>query len=82
MNIWNKIWIVIEAFVGIFVIWLFCTLTTIVLTWIVMGISFGECTGVLLEEYQTYIKVGYGIILTAAIAQYLRKLYRKYNIKE
>ena len=81
-TIWKKIGIALEASVGIFVIWLICTVFTVILTIVIMQISFGGCTAELLEEYQTYIKVGYGTVLTLCIAYYVRRLYRKYNIKE
>ena len=78
---WSKVWITIEALVGLFVIWIACTLFTIVLTWVIMGIRFGECTVVLMEEYWSYIKIGYGTIVAICFSEYLRRLYRKYKIK-
>jgi len=77
---WYKVWIAIEALVSLFVIWLMCTLFTVLLTWGLMAIKYGECTAILIEQYASYIKIGYGAILTICIAQYLRRLYRKYKI--
>ena len=45
-----------------------------------MAIKYGECTVVLMEQYQTYIKVGYGAIVTICFGAYLRRLYNKYKI--
>lgn len=81
-NIWKKIWIAIEALVGIFAIFLSCTLFTIVVTWIGMGIKYGECTFELFEQYQKLIFIAYGTILSICIAQYIRRLYRKYKIED
>jgi hypothetical protein len=81
-SFWKKVWIVIEALVGLFVIWIVCTLFTILLTWTLMGIKYGECTAELIEKYEMYIKIGYGAILTICAAQYLQRLYRKYRITD
>jgi len=80
-TIWFKIWIVIEALVGLFAIWIACTLFSILLTWVIMGISFGECTVVLMEQYMKYIMIGYSAIIAICFSVYLRRLYRKYQIK-
>ena len=78
----KKIWIAIEALVGLFVIWLACSVFTGLLTMVLMAIVYGECTAVLVEEYYTLIKIGYGTILAVCIAEYLRRLYRKYSITD
>lgn len=79
---WKKVWLVIEALVGLFVIWILCSIFTVLLTWIVMGIKYGECTALLLEENLSYIRIGYTSIIAICFSVYLRRLYKKYNFKE
>lgn len=79
MPIWRKILITIQILVSLFVIWILCSGFTGLLTWISMEVCFGKCTVQLFEQYSTYIKVGYGIMVTACTSMYIHRMNKKYN---
>jgi len=80
-TIWFKIRIALEALIGLFVIWIACTVFAVFLTMGIMYVVFGSCTIGHLEDYQKYIQIGYATVLAICFSVYLRRLYRKYQIK-
>jgi hypothetical protein len=78
-SFWKKVIIGIEALVGLLVIFVLCTIFSILISYVTIYACNGECTIELFEEYSGYVKVGYGVFLSVCVSLYIKHLADKYK---
>jgi hypothetical protein len=72
--------IIIQILIGLAVIWILCSIASALITYGVIYACHGECNLEHIEQYDNYIKVGYGIFVSVCFAAYLRFMNNKYHL--